>query len=71
MPDHIVPQNGHQESSTGSVAVVSLANALLDMYITVKDDTLVLRHYINFNLTRLVIDFTFFFLFVSLNFHQR
>ncbi len=51
MSDHIVAQNGHQESPTGSVAVVALANALLDMYITVKDDTLVLRHYINFNLT--------------------
>lgn len=46
MPDPaIVLQNGH--SSDGPVAVVALANALLDMFITVKDDTLVSKKNLN------------------------
>lgn len=35
------PGAGHESQATGSFAVVALANALLDMSITVKDDYLV------------------------------
>lgn len=44
MPSEIVGTNNVIEAQQGPVAVVALANALLDMSITVQDDALVKFH---------------------------
>lgn len=46
MPSEIVGTNTMTEVQQGPVAVVALANALLDMSITVQDDSLVKLNWI-------------------------